>query len=337
MIKLTLKAQGAESNPKTYNYEFDQPVVTLGRLKENDIQLPHSTVSGFHAQILKEGENYYLVDRGSINGTFLNDQRLLAGEKKLLQDGDTLRIQSFELYFTSGVAVMPVDQGATIQVARQMVMELLGSRESQQEPRIIVMGGPNNGKQIELTEGKTIIVGRGHQSDIVIDHPTISRKHAEVSFSWNGAFVKDLGSANGVYCNDVRIEGTYRLRDRDEVRLGQQNNNDPVRLVFSNPAEALLSKIEEAQITDSKPGAAEAKNITSEQEAPHLEQPEVPPSAPAPPIAPASAPVAERSARAAVVLPPGKTPSAVTDYIWLAIGGILMLAAIGLIVFLLVS
>ena len=264
MIKLTLKAQAAETEVKTYNYEFDQPIVTLGRLKENDIQLPHSTVSGFHAQILKEGENYYLVDRGSINGTFLNEQRLLAGEKKLLQDGDTIRVQTFELYFTSGIAALPVDQGATIQVARQMVMELLGSWESQQEPRIIVMGGPNNGKQVELTEGKTIVVGRGTQCDITIEHPTISRKHAEISFSWNGAFVKDLGSANGVYCNDVRIDTSYRLRDRDEIRLGQQNSPDPVRLVFSNPAEALLSKIEEAQITDSKPGAVEAKNITAD-------------------------------------------------------------------------
>lgn len=81
MIKLTLKAQAAEEDIKSYNYEFDQPIVTLGRLKENDIQLPHSTVSGFHAQIIKEEENYYLVDRGSINGTFLNNQRLLAGEK----------------------------------------------------------------------------------------------------------------------------------------------------------------------------------------------------------------------------------------------------------------
>lgn len=296
MIKLILKTQGTEADPKTYNYEYDQPVVTLGRLKENDIQLPHSTVSGFHAQILKEGENYYLVDRGSINGTFLNDQRLLAGEKKLLQDGDTIRIQSFELYFTSGVAVSPVDQGATVQVARQMVMELLGSWESQQEPRIIVMGGPNNGKQIELTEGKVIVMGRGNQCDIVIDHPTISRKHAEISFSWNGAFVKDLGSANGVYCNDVRIEGTYKLRDRDEIRLGQQNHSDPVRLVFSNPAEALLSKIEEVQITDSKPGAVESKNITSEQEQPVL-----------PETAPEAAP-SEANAISPVPVPPPSGP-----------------------------
>jgi pSer/pThr/pTyr-binding forkhead associated (FHA) protein len=343
MIKLTLKTQSAEEDVKSYNYEFDQPVVTLGRLKENDIQLPESTVSGFHAQILKEEDNYYLVDRGSINGTFLNNQRLLAGEKKLLQDGDTIRIQSFELYFTSGVAAIPVDQGATIQVARQMVMELLGSWESQQEPRVIVMGGPHNGKQLELTEGKKVIAGRAAQCDIVIEHPTISRKHAEISFSWNGAFVKDLGSANGVYVNDVRIEGTYKLRDRDEIRLGQQNSNDAVRLVFSNPAEALLSKIEEAQITDGTPGAAQQIHITSERPIPAdavppppplpTEQPPAegvavavpPPITEAPPISSAS-PVAET--------PPPKKQGMSAMMMGLLIGGAFVLlfsiVAIGL-------
>ena len=54
MIKLIVKANTPEGEAKEYNYEFDQPVVTLGRLKENDISLPVSTVSGFHAQLLKE-------------------------------------------------------------------------------------------------------------------------------------------------------------------------------------------------------------------------------------------------------------------------------------------
>jgi pSer/pThr/pTyr-binding forkhead associated (FHA) protein len=343
MIKLTLKTQAGEAELKSYNYEFDQPVVTLGRLKENDIQLPQSTVSGFHAQILKEAENYYLVDRGSINGTFLNNQRLLAGEKKLLQDGDTIKIQTFELYFTSGVTVMPVDQGATIQVARQMVMELLGSWESQQEPRIIVMGGPQNGKQVELVEGKTIVIGRGTHCDIQIDHPTISRKHAEISFSWNGAFVKDLQSANGVYCNDSRIDGTYKLRDRDEVRLGQQNSPDPVRLIFSNPAEALLSKIEEAQITDGSPGAVEAKNVTAEQAASAEPLPEAPVQPPVDPALPQTevppVPQEQTPPYAGPPVPEPVTPSKGMSSMTmgLLIGGVLILlfsiVAIGLLLY----
>ena len=65
------------------------------------------------------------------------------------------------------------------------------------------MGGPQNGRQVELTEGKQVLIGRGANCDIVIDHASISRKHAEVTFSWSGAFIRDLDSANGVYCNEV--------------------------------------------------------------------------------------------------------------------------------------
>src|SRR5438105_2954243 len=168
MIKLIVKAPLKESEVKDFNYDFNQPVVTIGRLKENDVPLPLSTVSGFHAQILKEAENYYILDRGSVNGTYLNGQRLVAGEKKLIHDGDVIRIQTFEIYFSSAVPVINIDQGATVQVARQMVMEVLGSWQSkaQEQPRLIVMGGPNNGRHFELSEQKTLQVGREKTCDI---------------------------------------------------------------------------------------------------------------------------------------------------------------------------
>jgi pSer/pThr/pTyr-binding forkhead associated (FHA) protein len=247
MVNLIVKAPVSESERKDFKYDFDQPVITIGRLKENDLPLPLSTISGFHAQILKEGENYYLLDRGSINGTFLNNQRLVAGEKKLIHDGDVIRIQSFEIYFSAGAHPINFDSGATVQVARQMVMEVLGSWESkaQDRPRVIIMGGPNNGKQFELAEQKVLTAGRDQACDITIDHPSVSRKHTEISFTWSGAFIKDLNSSNGVYVNDQRISGQQKLHDRDEIRLGQQSNNNPIRLVFSNPAEALLSQIQE--------------------------------------------------------------------------------------------
>ena len=264
MIKLVVKAQLTEGGTKDYSYEFEQPVVTIGRLKENDIQLPSSTVSGYHAQIVKDGDNYYLVDRGSINGSYLNDQRLVPGEKKLLSDSDMIKIQTFELYFSTGINVMNVESGATVQVARQMVMEVLGSWQAtaSDKPRVIMMGGPDAGKQFELSEGTILVAGRTAGVEVVIDHPSVSRRHAEISLSWSGAFIKDLNSANGTFVNDQRITGSQRLRDRDEIRLGQQSSSAPVIVVFSNPAEALLSKLEEMQMTDSTPGVLQSKEVT---------------------------------------------------------------------------
>lgn len=257
MIKLIVKAPINDQEKKDFAYEFDQPVITIGRLKENDIPLPLSTISGFHAQILKENDQYYLMDRGSINGTFLNEQRLVAGERKLVRDGDVIRIQTFEIYFSSGMSAVNIESGATVQIARQMVMEVLGAWESkgQEKPRMIVMGGPDNGKQYELTEQKSLIIGREVTSDIQIDHPSVSRKHAEISFTWSGAFIKDLNSSNGVFVNDQRIAGSQKLHDRDMIRAGQQNSDQAIHLVFSDPAEALISKMDDRAFTDSNPPA----------------------------------------------------------------------------------
>jgi pSer/pThr/pTyr-binding forkhead associated (FHA) protein len=264
MIKLVVKAQLTEGGTKDYSYEFDQPLITIGRLKENDIQLPMASVSGYHAQIEKEIDNYYIIDRGSINGTYLNGQRLVAGEKKLLSDSDLIKIQTFDIYFSTGISVPGIDSGATVQVARQMVMEVLGSWQSStaEKPRVIMMGGPDNGKQFELTEGTNLVAGRTSGVDIIIEHPSVSRRHAEISLSWSGAFIKDLNSANGTFINDERISGSRRLRDRDEIRFGQQSSSAPVILMFSNPAEALLSKLEDMQMTDSTPGKLQSKELT---------------------------------------------------------------------------
>ena len=105
MIKLIVKANLSEGEAKDYNYEFDQPVVTIGRLKENDIPLPVSTISGFHAQIVKDGDNHYLVDRGSINGTYLNGVRLVPG-------------------ISVGVASGP-EQGETLEILQRWADEAL--------------------------------------------------------------------------------------------------------------------------------------------------------------------------------------------------------------------
>lgn len=50
---------------------------TIGRGDSNDLQLMHDeTVSTRHAQILREGDHYWLVDLGSRNGTFLGDEQI---------------------------------------------------------------------------------------------------------------------------------------------------------------------------------------------------------------------------------------------------------------------
>src|SRR5688500_11147853 len=43
-----------------------------------------------------------------------------------------------------------------------------------------------------------VTIGRAPENDLVLDHPSVSRRHAEVRRTPNGFTITDLGSANGV-------------------------------------------------------------------------------------------------------------------------------------------
>ncbi len=66
--------------------------LTIGRAPDNNIVLNDARASSHHAEIRPEGEYYSIVDLGSTNGTFVNDQQIYSGSPRLLQPGDTIRI-----------------------------------------------------------------------------------------------------------------------------------------------------------------------------------------------------------------------------------------------------
>lgn len=66
----------------------DRPV-TIGRLPDNDIQIDNLAVSSHHARVFKDGANVVVEDLNSLNGTFVNNQRIT---KVTLKTGDTILI-----------------------------------------------------------------------------------------------------------------------------------------------------------------------------------------------------------------------------------------------------
>lgn len=66
------------------------PRVFLGRAPNNDLVVPHATVSKLHAYFTKDQDRWWLVDVGSSNGTKMNGMRAPPRAKVSLHDGDTL-------------------------------------------------------------------------------------------------------------------------------------------------------------------------------------------------------------------------------------------------------
>ena len=67
----------------------------------------------------------------------------------------------------------------------------------------------------------SIVVGRDEGADVLIDNPSVSRRHAEIRLGDNGWEVEDLGSSNGTFLRGHRIEGPQSIGLGDEIGFGK--------------------------------------------------------------------------------------------------------------------
>jgi DNA-binding winged helix-turn-helix (wHTH) protein len=75
------------------------------------------------------------------------------------------------------------------------------------------------GKRTALDEGENLI-GRDPGAGLFIDDPSVSRRHARIVVTEEGATLEDLGSKNGTRLADRRIEAALPLNDGARIRIG---------------------------------------------------------------------------------------------------------------------
>jgi ABC-type multidrug transport system ATPase subunit/pSer/pThr/pTyr-binding forkhead associated (FHA) protein len=84
-------------------------------------------------------------------------------------------------------------------------------------------------------------VGRDAHCEIVLDHPTISRLHAELAVNKGRVFIRDRNSRNGTFVNDTKID-TVVLEAGDRIDIG------PFQLAFSGDRLTPLSRATNARV-----------------------------------------------------------------------------------------
>jgi pSer/pThr/pTyr-binding forkhead associated (FHA) protein len=78
---------------------LDSDLVSAGRHPDSDIFLDDVTVSRRHAEFARSGETFTVSDAGSLNGTYVNRDRI---DQVALKDGDEVQIGKYRLVFYAG-------------------------------------------------------------------------------------------------------------------------------------------------------------------------------------------------------------------------------------------
>jgi len=85
--------------------------------------------------------------------------------------------------------------------------------------KLVVMTGPRKGEEFAITQARSTI-GRGEDSTITINDPSMSRHHAELVYGAAEFRVRDLDSSNGTLLNGSVVE-EYAIRNGDKLTMGE--------------------------------------------------------------------------------------------------------------------
>lgn len=274
-----------------------QHKIVLGRRKSCDLRFGDVNISGQHAILEFHNDEWNLIDRGSTNGTFIDESRIPSHQRLVLRDRVKYSLaQVVELQIWQAGSFHQEMAGRKRQSARKPAREVLRrshdratamhtrrmflasgrmyksrqskardllrfssdiERMSSQEflnqfpcPFLILMSSTEappslaTGDTAEafylvrsrgmtglkfwpiasLQNSTEILIGRGPNCDIVIDHPTVSKIHGVFSYKeeTNEWRLENLKSKNGILIDGTSIEKPVILKDEIILRFGKE-------------------------------------------------------------------------------------------------------------------
>lgn len=175
-----------------------EKLFSIGSAADNHLIIDDKGVDLLHAKVVQENTKYFLKDNNSSSGCFINGQRIT--QKEILP-GDIIKIGTTD--------IIVLDPRSLPDKAK----------DANAAPwRLVSDSSWLAGKHFMLLPERSTIIGRGNQCDIVIPGTHLSRRHTEISIEGNHLRIKDLGSANGTFLNELRIDNAT-ANNGDRLRL----------------------------------------------------------------------------------------------------------------------
>jgi pSer/pThr/pTyr-binding forkhead associated (FHA) protein len=215
--------------------EFSQDVITIGRHPSCHLHFPAdlTIMSRNHAEIVREGNQFKLTDL-SANGTFVNGKKV---KEVYLKTGDVLTFadggpkvsfltQLKEDSYEPEIRSVPQVQETPVQKPKIRIEEripvLQPPAEKPAQPPVQSVRVPltiQYGATIRSFKELPVTVGKSPGCNFVIDHPAVFDQHAQLFFTDNQYWIKDLTGQNLIRLNHQPIPFQSPLTVNDEIAL----------------------------------------------------------------------------------------------------------------------
>jgi hypothetical protein len=111
--------------------------------------------------------------------------------------------------------------GRVASVPPRAAAVVTGRKRGQRGPRtLVVTAGPLTGTKITLGD-QPILIGRADDSTLVLTDDFASSRHARLTNRGGQWYVEDLGSTNGTYLDQQRVQGPLLVGPGQPIRIGQ--------------------------------------------------------------------------------------------------------------------
>jgi pSer/pThr/pTyr-binding forkhead associated (FHA) protein len=220
---------------------FTEGAITIGRHPSCHLRFPAdlTSVSRQHAEVVREGNQFRLIDH-STNGTFVNGKRV---RETLLRNGDVLAFSESgpKVSFLAEIREGPVETEAAPPPPHAAAEEPLAAPSPPRRdlpppppsvtPRASSAGPPTIALPVKapliIQYGPTlrsfrelpVTIGRGPQSQFVLEHPALAAQQAQILFAQERYWVRDLTGLRSVHVNRRPVGDQAPLEVNDELAL----------------------------------------------------------------------------------------------------------------------
>jgi ABC transport system ATP-binding/permease protein len=205
--------------------------ITIGRKEGNTIRLTERNVSRRHARVVRDEEQVYIEDVAARYGIKKNGVKI--DQRAEFAPGDVVTIGDYQLTLKAKQPnkAPPKPKESARAPSKPQKKKDEGTQVLPAMPaKLVVVSSNFAGQEFPLNR-KEMIIGRGEDCDIIIDHRSVSQKHAKVIREAGNKYqIVDLNSKNGVTIGGEQYRAVH-LKRGDVIELGH------VKFRFVEPGE----------------------------------------------------------------------------------------------------